>query len=67
MVRVVPPPLIVMVAARDDVDVWEAAVTVTVLLSDPDNGDIVSQGVSLQLTVQSVLEEIVNVSVPPED
>ena len=59
MVRVVPPPLTVMIAVRCEVD--EEAVTLIVPLFEPEVGEIVSQDESSLLTVQLVFEVIVNV------
>jgi hypothetical protein len=67
MVRVIPPPLMVIVAVRWDTAVLAAAVMVIVALLEPVVVDSVSQEASPLLTVQLVLEVMVNVRGSPAD
>ena len=61
MVRVMPPPVTVTVAVLELVPVLAAAVTVIVALPEPDDWDTVSQVADPLLTVQFVLEVMLNV------
>ena len=61
MLRVIPPPLTVIVANRSDIDVLTSAVTVIVPLLESESGETVSQDAEPLLTVQLVFEEMVNV------
>ena len=65
MVRVIPPPLMEMVAVRSDVEVLTGVVYETVPSFDPESDETVSHVASL-LTVQFVLELMVNEYVLPE-
>ena len=65
MVRVMPLPLMVIVAVRPEVDVWPAAVTLTVPSFVPDDRETVSHVSEPLLTVQIVLDSIVNVCCSP--
>ena len=62
IVFVILLPVMVMVAVRYDADVWAAAVTVTALLFEPDDGETVSQEDALlfTFTVQLSLEVMLN-------
>jgi len=61
VLAVTPVPLIVMVAVRAFAAVLAEAVTVTVPLFEPETGETVSHVGALLLTVQFVLDVIVNV------
>ena len=61
IVRVVPPPLIVIVAVREDVEGLAAAVTVTEPLFIPEEGETVSHVAEPRLTVQFMLDVTSNV------
>jgi hypothetical protein len=67
IVRNIPPPLMVIVAVREEVDVLAWVVTVIVALPELAVVDKVSQEASPLLTVQLVLEVIVNGRGSPED
>ena len=58
MVRVIPPPLTVIVPDRDDDDVLAVTKTVTEPLFEPEDGETESQELALLLTLtfQLVLE-----------
>ena len=64
IVRVIPPPLTVMFAVR--CEVVAVAVTVIVPLFEPEAGETVSQDEALLLTLQLILDEIVNCFCSPE-
>jgi len=66
MVRVMPLPLTVMLAVRLDGFVLAGAMTIIVPSFVPVEGDTVSQGASLLLTVQFVFEAMVITLCSPE-
>jgi hypothetical protein len=59
MVRVTPPPVMVMVAMRSALDVNTSATTVTVPFIEPEAGETVNH-VALLLTVQLMFEVMAN-------
>ena len=67
IICVISPPLTVTVAVRCDMVGLTVAVTVIVPSFEPEEGETVSQDLSLLLTVQLTLAVMFNVCCPAED
>ena len=67
MFREISPPLTVVIVARSEDDVLDAAVTVIVPLLEPEEGETVIHEAEPLLTVQLVLEETEKVFCSPKD
>ena len=65
IVRTISPPLTVMIAGRGVVNELAAAVTVISPSFEPDKGETVNQSGALPLTVQPVLDVMVNDFISP--